>query len=177
MLRKFQKCFPELAPDVYVDPNAVVIGDVILDADVSIWPGAVLRGDVNQIKVGARTNIQDNTVCHVEHKSTHNPEGHPLIIGADVTIGHQVILHGCTIHDACLIGMGSIILDGAIIHPHVLIGAGSLVPSGKILKSGYLYLGSPVKQIRALTEKELAWFDYSAKHYVKLKNDYQENLP
>jgi len=176
MIRPFKKITPIFSESVYVDEQASVIGDVELANDVSIWPGAVLRGDVNKIRVGLRSNIQDNTVCHVEHKSTWNPQGCPLRIGDDVTVGHSVILHGCTIEDRCLIGMGSIVLDGAHIQSEVLLGAGSLVPQGKILESGYLYLGSPVKQIRKLTDEELAHFIYSSTHYVKLKNEYLEKI-
>jgi carbonic anhydrase/acetyltransferase-like protein (isoleucine patch superfamily) len=172
MLRKFKSISPILAERVYVDSQATVIGDVMLGDDVSIWPGVVIRGDVNSIKIGTRTNVQDNSVCHVEHKSDFNPDGQPLIIGDDVTIGHKVMLHGCTIGDRCLIGMGSIILDGAIVESEVLLGAGSLVPQKKVLESGYLYLGSPVKKIRPLTDDEKNHFLYSAKHYVKLKEDY-----
>lgn len=172
MIRKFKDIIPKIGNHVYVDEQAAVIGDVELADDVSIWPGAVLRGDVNKITVGARSNIQDNSVCHVEHKSEWNPAGCPLIIGADVTVGHAVILHGCKIDDRCLIGMGSIILDGAHIQSEVLLGAGSLVPQNKVLASGYLYFGNPVKQIRKLTDEELEHFIYSSTHYVKLKNEY-----
>lgn len=172
MIRKFNTIEPSIGKGNYIDEQATVIGDVTLADDVSIWPGAVLRGDVNSISVGARSNIQDNSVCHVEHKSDYNPEGQPLIIGDDVTVGHMVMLHGCRIGDRCLIGMGSIILDGVTIEPEVLLGAGSLVPQGRRLESGFLYFGNPVKKIRQLTEKELAHFTYSSAHYVKLKNAY-----
>lgn len=171
-IREFNGSQPTLGKNVYLDQQATVIGDVTLADEVSIWPGVVIRGDVNSITVGARSNVQDNSVCHVEHKSDFNPEGHPLIIGDDVTIGHKVMLHGCHIGDRCIIGMGSIILDGAVIEPEVLLGAGSLVPQNKVLESGYLYLGSPVKQVRKLTQDEINYFTYSAMHYVKLKNQY-----
>jgi carbonic anhydrase/acetyltransferase-like protein (isoleucine patch superfamily) len=132
----------------------------------------VVRGDVNQISIGARTNIQDGSVLHVNHAGEYNPQGNPLVIGHDVTIGHRVVLHGCTIEDECLIGINSVVMDGAIIREQVLVGANSLVPPGKELASGYLYVGSPVKQIRALTATEKAFFKYSAQHYVALKDNY-----
>ncbi len=172
MLRTFEGIAPVVGDNVYVDRQSTVIGDVTLAEDSSVWPGVVLRGDVNKITLGARSNIQDNSVCHVEHKSDHNPKGHPLIIGDDVTVGHKVILHGCTIGDRCLIGMGSIILDGAVIESEVLLGAGSLVAQGKTLETGCLYMGSPARKIRELTQTEKDYFIYSAKHYVKLKNVY-----
>jgi carbonic anhydrase/acetyltransferase-like protein (isoleucine patch superfamily) len=168
-IRAFENTQPELHARVYVDESAIVIGDVILEEDCSIWPTTVLRGDVNKIRVGKRTNIQDGTVLHVSHANENNPEGDPVIIGTDVTVGHRVVLHGCTIEDECLIGINAVVLDKAYIQKHVLIGANSLVPPGKIVESGYLYLGSPIKKIRALTEHELAYFKQSALHYVALK--------
>lgn len=164
--------FPEIGSGVYVHPSASVIGEVQLNDNVSVWPGTVIRGDVNFIRIGAGTNVQDLSVLHVSHKSSWDPEGAPLVIGRNVTIGHKVILHGCTIEDECLIGMGSIVMDKVIVRKHALLGAGSLVPEGKVLESGYLYLGSPAKKVRALTEKEIAHFMYSANHYLKLKNAY-----
>lgn len=172
MLRKFKDSEPTVGKNCYIDEQSMLIGDVQIADDVSIWPGVVIRGDVNHISVGARSNIQDNSVCHVEHKSDFNPDGHPLIIGDDVTIGHKVMLHGCTIGDRCIIGMGSIVLDGAIIESEVLLGAGSLVPQGRVLESGYLYLGSPAKKIRELSHEERNYFKYSAQHYVSLKDVY-----
>lgn len=164
---------PQLAPGAWVHPRATVIGEVALGADASVWPGAVIRGDVNSIAIGDATNIQDNSVLHVSHKSVANPAGGALVIGARVTVGHAVILHACTIGDECLIGMGSIILDHAVIRKHVLLGAGSLVPEGKVLESGHLYLGRPAKPVRLLTEEEIAYFNYSARHYVKLAQSYR----
>jgi carbonic anhydrase/acetyltransferase-like protein (isoleucine patch superfamily) len=171
-LEAYQGIIPRLGNGVYVHPSASVIGDVELGDNVSVWPGTVLRGDVNFIRIGASTNVQDLSVLHVSHKSSWDPAGAPLIIGSNVTIGHKVILHGCTIEDECLIGMGSIIMDKVIVQKHVLVGAGSLVPEGKILESGYLYLGIPVRKIRKLTDKELEHFLYSANHYIKLKIQY-----
>ncbi|MFN3715565.1 MAG: gamma carbonic anhydrase family protein [Thiobacillus sp.] len=164
---------PECAPGAWVHPRATVIGEVTLGRDSSVWPGAVIRGDVNRIVIGEASNIQDGSVLHVAHKTPAHPDGGPLRIGDRVTVGHTVILHACTIADECLIGMGSIILDGAVVHKHVLLGAGSLVPEGRVLESGYLYLGRPAKAMRPLTEDEIAYFAYSAGHYVKLARSYQ----
>ena len=164
---------PRLAHGVWVHPRATVIGEVTLGRDVSVWPGAVIRGDVNSIDIGEATNIQDGSVLHVSHKTPDTPRGGPLAIGERVTVGHTVILHACTIEDECLIGMGSIILDGAVIRKHVLIGAGSLVPEGKVLESGYLYIGRPAKPMRLLTGAEIAYFNYSAGHYVQLAQSYR----
>jgi carbonic anhydrase/acetyltransferase-like protein (isoleucine patch superfamily) len=168
----FNGIYPELASGAWVHPRATVIGDVKLGEDASVWPGAVVRGDVNSIRIGAGTNIQDNSVLHVSHRTPADPAGGPLVIGARVTVGHTVILHACTIEDECLIGMGSIILDRAVIRKHVLLGAGSLVPEGKVLESGYLYLGRPAKMVRELTAEEMAYFNYSAEHYIKLMHSY-----
>jgi carbonic anhydrase/acetyltransferase-like protein (isoleucine patch superfamily) len=163
---------PQLGPGAWVHPRATVIGEVRLGADASVWPGAVIRGDVNSIAIGEATNIQDNSVLHVSHRTPASPAGGPLLIGARVTVGHAVILHACTIEDECLIGMGSIILDRALIRQHVLLGAGSLVPEGKVLESGHLYLGRPAKLVRRLTDEEIAYFSYSAEHYVQLARSY-----
>ena len=177
VLRPFKDLFPHKGDRVMIDSSSVDVGDVRMADDVSIWPLVAIRGDVNHVMIGSRTNIQDGSVLHVTHKSTHNPEGCPLIVGEDVTIGHKVMLHGCTIGNRVLVGMGSILLDGVIVEDDVMIGAGSLVPQNKRLESGYLYLGSPVKQIRPLNEAEIAGLQYSANNYVKWKDEYlaQEN--
>lgn len=172
VLRPFQKTYPEIGQRVMLDCSSVVIGDVRLADDVSIWPLVAIRGDVNYVAIGARSNIQDGSVLHVTHKSSYNPEGNPLIVGEDVTVGHKVMLHGCTIGNRVLVGMGSILLDGVVIEDDVMIGAGSLVPQNKRLESGYLYLGSPVKQIRPLTPAELEGLKYSANNYVRWKDEY-----
>lgn len=176
-LRRYKELSPKAGQNVMIDPSSVVIGDVRMADDVSIWPLAVIRGDVNYVEIGARTNIQDGSVLHVTHKSSYNPQGNPLIVGDDVTVGHKVMLHGCTIGNRVLVGMGSILLDGVAVEDDVIIGAGSLVPQNKRLESGYLYFGNPVKQIRPLTEAEIAGLLYSANNYVKWKDDYlaQEN--
>ncbi|MEX3022755.1 gamma carbonic anhydrase family protein [Kluyvera sp. STS39-E] len=172
VLRRYKDLFPVLGDRVMIDPTSAIIGDVRLADDVSIWPLVAARGDVNYIQIGARSNIQDGSVLHVTHRSAKNPQGNPLIVGEDVTVGHKVMLHGCTIGNRVLVGMGSILLDGAIIEDDVMIGAGSLVPQHKRLESGFLYLGSPVKQIRPLKEAELEGLRYSANNYVKWKDDY-----
>lgn len=172
VLRRYKDLFPVIGDRVMIDDSSVIVGDVRLADDVSIWPLVAARGDVNYIQIGARSNIQDGSVLHVTHKSAKNPEGNPLIVGEDVTVGHKVMLHGCTIGNRVLVGMGSILLDGVVVEDDVMIGAGSLVPQHKRLASGYLYLGSPVKQIRPLKEAELEGLRYSANNYVKWKNDY-----
>lgn len=175
-IRAFAEHHPECASGCYIDPSSTVIGRVDLGIDSSIWPQTVVRGDVNFIRIGERSNVQDGCVLHVSRPSTAHPTGLPLIIGSEVTVGHKVMLHACTIGDRCLIGMGSIILDGAILEDEVLLGAGSLVPPGKRLESGYLYLGSPVRQIRRLTAEEIAFFQQSAENYVQLKQIYLSEL-
>lgn len=172
VLRPYRNLYPQVGEKVMVDATSVVIGNVRIADDVGIWPLVVIRGDVNYVEIGARSNIQDGSVLHVTHNSSYNPEGNPLIIGEDVTVGHKVMLHGCIIGNRVLVGMGSILLDGAVIEDDVMIGAGSLVPQNKRLESGYLYLGSPVKQIRPLKEEEIAGLKYSANNYVKWKDEY-----
>ena len=169
-IRTYQGMTPQLGERVFVDESAVVIGDVHLGADSSVWPLTVIRGDMHHIRIGARTSVQDGSVLHITHAGPFNPDGYPLIIGDEVTIGHQVTLHGCTLGNRILVGMGSIVMDGAVVEDEVVIGAGSLVPPGKVLQSGDLYVGSPVTQARALTDQERAFFAYSAANYVKLKD-------
>ncbi|MCS3802810.1 carbonic anhydrase/acetyltransferase-like protein (isoleucine patch superfamily) [Chromobacterium alkanivorans] len=175
-IRPYDGHQPQIHDSCYIDPAAVVIGEVSLAEGASVWPYAVIRGDVNAISIGENSNIQDFAMLHVSHKSAADPDGAPLVIGRNVTIGHHVTLHGCTIGDEVLVGIGSIVLDRAVIEPRVLIGAGSLVPPGKRLESGYLYLGNPVKQARPLTEKELAHFQYSAEHYLRVAAKHKPNL-
>jgi carbonic anhydrase/acetyltransferase-like protein (isoleucine patch superfamily) len=169
-LRNFESFTPTVAASAYVDSTALVIGQVRIGEDSSIWPLSVIRGDIHFIAIGERTNVQDGTVIHVTHDGPFNPGGFATTIGTDVTVGHKVMLHGCTIGDRVLIGMGSIIMDGVIVESDVVVGGGSLVPPGKRLESGYLYVGSPVKQIRKLKDTELQYFIYSAGKYVELKN-------
>lgn len=176
-IRCYKSHTPYLGKDVFVDDSAVVIGQVKLGDDVSIWPCAVIRGDMHFIHIGARSNVQDNAILHITHASDFNTDGWPLIIGDDVTIGHGACLHGCTIGNRVLIGIGSIILDGAVVPNDVVIGAGTLVPPGKKLESGFLYTGSPCKQARPLKESEKVFFTYSAQNYVKLKDEYLATSP
>ncbi|MFT6915217.1 MAG: carbonic anhydrase/acetyltransferase-like protein (isoleucine patch superfamily) [Motiliproteus sp.] len=169
-IRTYQGMTPVLGERVLVDPSAVVLGDVEIGTDSSIWPLVVLRGDMHRIRIGTRSSIQDGSVLHITHAGPYNPDGFPLLIGSEVTVGHQAMLHGCTIGDRVLVGMGSMVMDGAVIESEVVLGAGSLVPPGKRLESGYLYVGRPAKQVRPLTEKELSYFSYTAGNYVKLKD-------
>lgn len=171
-IKSYKQISPHIGEKVFIDDTALVIGDVTLGQDCSIWPMTVVRGDVNSIRIGKRSNIQDGSVLHVTHPHKTMPEGFSLTIGDNVTVGHKVILHGCHVHDNCLIGMGSTVMDGAVIHPYVILGAGSLVSPGKELEGGHLWLGSPARKVRPLTDDERKWIDYSASHYVNLKNDY-----
>jgi len=168
---------PTLGAHVFAHASSQIIGNVTIGDDSSIWCNTVLRGDVNYIVIGRGTNVQDLTMGHVSHKTQSKPEGSPLLIGDYVTIGHSVVLHGCTIGNECLIGIGSVILDDAVIPDHVMIGAGSLVAPGKSLESGMLYVGRPAKAVRALTPDEIANLRYSAEHYMRLKNHYLNNQP
>lgn len=174
--RTFEGHQPQLAEGVFIDPTALVIGDVSVGADTSIWPQAVVRGDMHRIRIGQRCSIQDNSVCHITHAGPYNPDGYPLTIGDDVTVAHSVTLHGCTIGNRVLIGMGSIVMDGVVVEDNVVIGANTLVPPGKKLQSGYLYTGSPAKPVRELSEKEMDYFCYSSANYAKLKDRHIRSL-
>ncbi|WP_168389659.1 gamma carbonic anhydrase family protein [Acinetobacter indicus] len=174
-IRPYLDTHPQIDDSCYIDPMGVVIGDVVLGENVSVWPFAVIRGDVNSIRIGKNSNVQDHAMLHVSHKNADKPDGSPLIIGEDVTIGHHVTLHGCTIGNRVLVGINTIILDDVIVEDDVMIGAGSLVPPNKVLESGYLYMGSPVKKVRPLTDKEKAFLPYSAQNYVKVAANYSQN--
>ncbi|TAJ79333.1 MAG: gamma carbonic anhydrase family protein [Gallionellaceae bacterium] len=167
---------PVLGDRVFLHPSCQIIGDVKIGGDSSVWCNTVLRGDVNHIVVGRGSNVQDLTVGHVSHKTPDKPDGSPLIIGDYVTVGHAVILHGCTIGNECLIGMGSIVMDDAVIPDRVMVGAGSLISPGKTLESGMLYMGRPAKAVRALTQEEVAYLRYSAEHYMRVKDNYLNGL-
>ncbi len=171
-IRPYRDALPKVGRGAWIDPAATVIGRVTIAEDSSIWPGAVLRGDVNSISIGARTSIQDGSVLHVASARLAGGEGIPLVIGDDCTVGHGVILHACTIGNRCLVGMGAIVMDGAVVGDEVIIGAGALVPAGKKLPSRTLWVGSPARQQRALDAAEIAYLAESAAHYVALKNDY-----
>ena len=170
-IRTYQQFTPQLGERVFVDASAVVLGDVEIGTDSSVWPLVVIRGDMHSIRIGERSSVQDGSVLHITHAGPFNPKGFPLNIGDEVTIGHNVTLHGCSLGNRILVGMGSIIMDGAVVQDEVVIGAGSLVPPGKVLESGYLYVGSPVKQA-PLTDKERSYFSYSAANYVRLKDQH-----
>ncbi len=171
-IRPYRDVRPVIGQRVWIDPAAVVIGRVTIGDDASIWPGAVLRGDVNTIEIGARTSIQDGSILHVASARLAGADGIPLLVGAECTVGHGVILHACTIGTRCLVGMGAIVMDGAIVGDEVIIGAGSLVPAGRKLPPRTLWVGSPARQARALRAPEIAMLAESATHYVALKDDY-----
>lgn len=166
MIRSFQGIKPTIPTSCFIEETAVVIGDVVMGVDCSVWFNAVIRGDVNYIRIGGRTNVQDLCMLHVTHDTN------PLIIGNDVTIGHHVVLHGCTIHDRVLVGMGAIIMDGAVIGEDSVVGAGALVVEGTVVPPKSVILGSPAKVKRPVTEKELAWVRESAGNYVKYARRY-----
>lgn len=173
VLRPYRDRFPTLGERAWVDESARVIGDVVLGEDASVWPFTVIRGDVNFIRIGDRTNIQDGSVVHVSHDGPHAKlGGFATRIGSDVTIGHKAIIHACTIEDAVLIGMGAIVLDGVVVRKHAFIGAGALVAPGKIVGEGELWLGNPARKARMLSDAEIDALYYSAKHYVRLKDEY-----
>ncbi len=173
MVLPFKHYTPTLGENVFIAPNACVIGRTVIGYDSSIWHGVVIRGDVHHIRIGDRTSIQDLSMVHVtHHKKDDESDGHPTIIGNDVTVGHRVMLHGCTIEDGCLIGMSATILDGAVIGKESIVGAGSLVTKGKTFPPRSLIMGSPAKVIRELTDDEVQELYASAKRYVSFKNDY-----
>lgn len=171
-LRTYRGVSPKLGERVYVDPAATVIGDVELGDDASIWPGAVIRGDVERIRIGARTNVQDGAVLHVTHDGPYTPGGFPCLVGSDVTIGHGAVIHACTVGDCCLIGMHATVLDGAIVKRHAFVGAGALIAPGKMVGEGELWIGNPARRVRRLSDTEIEALSYSANHYVKLKDTY-----
>lgn len=176
-LRAYRGQLPRLGQGVYVDPAATVIGDVVLGDDASVWPGVVIRGDVHYIRIGARSNIQDGTIIHVTHDGQYSPGGFPTVIGDDVTVGHAAVIHACTIENACLIGMHATVLDGATVKKHGFVGAGAVVAPGKIVGEGELWLGNPARCVRKLGDREIEQLYYSAKHYVRLKDEYLKAAP
>lgn len=171
-LRPFEGTTPVLGARVYIDDAAVLVGDIVVGDDSSFWPFVAARGDVNHIRIGARTNIQDGTVLHVTHDGPYTPGGFPLIVGDDVTVGHKALLHACTIGNRCLIGMGAIVMDGAVLEDEVFVAAGAVVTPGKHLESGWLYRGNPARPARELSAEEREMLAYSAAHYVRLKDRY-----
>jgi len=167
-IRAYRGKWPQIAASAYIDPAAVVIGDVVIGEDSSVWPCSVIRGDVHYIRIGARTNIQDGSICHVMRGEW------PLILGDDVTVGHSVTLHGCNIESRCLIGMGAIILNGVTIGAGSIVAAGTLLLEGAKIPPGSLVVGHPGKVKRALTGIDQASIDAYAKRYVEYKNIYRE---
>ena len=169
---RFMDQEPLLGDRVFIDPTASVSGSVFLGDDVSIWPMTVIRGDVNAITIGVRSNIQDGCILHVTHEGPWQPDGLPLVIGEEVTVAHGAILHACTIGDRCMVGMGAIVMDGVELEPDSLIAGGAVVPPGKVVSSGTLWRGNPARFARDLSENEIANQSYNAKHYVRLKDLY-----
>lgn len=169
-IRRFEEFTPKIDESVFIDESSVITGNVTIGKDSSVWPCCSIRGDIHSIVIGERTNIQDGCILHVTHDSEYAPGGFKLTVGNDVTVGHNVVLHACTVEDLCLIGMGSVVLDGSLVKSGAIVGAGSLVPPNKVLEGGFMWLGSPVKKARELTEKEKAFLVYSAQQYVKLKD-------
>jgi len=171
-IRSYKGVAPLFNASVYVDQSSVLIGNITIGDNSSVWPLVAARGDVNHIRIGQRTNIQDGCILHLSRASKDNPNGYPLIIGDDVTVGHKVMLHGCVLGNRILVGMGAIVMDNVVVEDDVIIGGGSLVPPNKRLESGYLYVGSPAKQARPLTQQELTFLKISAENYVSLKDEY-----
>ncbi len=171
-VRPYREWQPVIGRGAWIDPAATVIGRVTIAEDVSIWPGTIVRGDVNSISIAARTNIQDGCILHVASARLAGGEGIPLVVGEECTVGHGVILHACTVGRRCLIGTGAIVMDGAVIGDEVIVGAGALILAGMHLPARTLWIGSPARQQRALEAKEIAFLAESAAHYVDLKNDY-----
>lgn len=171
-VRPYRGWMPRLGARVWIDPGATLIGRVEIGDDASVWPGVVIRGDVNFIRIGARTSIQDNSVLHVASDRLAGEGGIPLLIGDDCTVGHGVILHACAVGNRCLIGMGAVVMDGAVVADEAIVGAGALVPAGRKLPPRTLWVGSPARLARELTGREIAELAESAAHYVALKDDY-----
>lgn len=163
----FKGQVPQVDPTAWMSPNCSIIGDTAIGAHSSIWFGAVLRGDVNYIRIGEYTNVQDNAVIHV------TTNGNPTIIGNRVTVGHSAVIHACTLQDECLVGMHATVLDGAVIQSHSMVAAGALISPAKVVESGWLWAGVPAKPVRKLTEDELSYLSWSASHYAALANSYR----
>jgi carbonic anhydrase/acetyltransferase-like protein (isoleucine patch superfamily) len=169
----YQGVLPRIAADAFIASTAVVIGAVEIGPEASIWFGCVLRGDSNTISVGARTNIQDGTIIHVNHERE-GAAGTRTVIGSDVTVGHMALLHACTIEDGAFIGMKACIMDGVVVESGGMVAAGALVTPGKRVRKGELWAGSPAKLMRPLSDKEMAYFAYSAKHYCDVAASYRK---
>jgi gamma-carbonic anhydrase len=169
MLRSFRNVVPTIDPSAYVDESAQVIGDVVLGAETSIWLNAVVRGDVNYIRIGRQSNLQDGVIVHVNHQPSY-----PTIVGERVTVGHAAILHGCVVEDRCLIGMGAILLNGSHVGSDSIVAAGTLVPERTVIPPRSLVMGSPGKVRRALTDAELAFILEGAANYVRYRLEYMD---
>jgi len=176
VLRAFHQTTPTLGKRVFIDDSAIVTGNITIGDDSSVWPLCSLRGDLLSITIGNNTNIQDGTVIHTSHASQFQKAAQ-VIIGNNVTVGHKAMVHGCTIHDTSLIGMGAIVLDHAVIESYVILGAGSVVGPGKVLESGYVWRGCPARKARSLTQDERTFLTYSAESYVRLKNQHMHDQP
>lgn len=170
LIGPYRGVWPNIAPDAFVAPGAVVMGDIEIGAQASIWFNVVLRGDVNKMRIGARTNVQDGSVIHVTRKT------HPTRIGADITIGHQAMLHGCILEDGCFIGMRSVVLDGAVVESGAMVAAGALITPGRRVRGGELWAGNPAKLLRAVSEEERKFFGESVQVYIDLAREYREIL-
>ena len=166
MIKAYKGVTPTIADSVFIEDTAVIVGDVVIEADSSVWFHSVVRGDVNSIRIGRRTNVQDLSLLHVTH------ETYPLILGDDVTVGHHVVLHGCTIQNRVLVGMGAVLMDGVVVGDDCIIGAGALVTEHTKIPPGSLVIGSPARVTRPLREAELAWLKESAQNYVNYARDY-----
>ena len=173
-VKPYQGRLPAIGERAWLDPLCVVVGDVELGDDVSVWPFAAIRGDVHWIRVGARTNVQDNAVLHVTHDGRYTPGGFPLEVGSDVTIGHAAILHGCRVGDGCLVGMGAVVMDGAVLEDGCMVAAGAVVTPGTVVRAGTLVRGNPAREARPLSDEEREMIRYNAAHYVRLKDRYLE---
>lgn len=172
-IRRYRDILPTIAAGAWVDPTATVIGDVVIGEDSSLWPRVVVRGDVNFVRIGARSNLQDGTVVHVSHDGPHAKlGGFATVIGDDVTIGHNAVVHACRIGDTALVGMGAIVLDGAVVEGQAFVGAGALVTPGKVVGAREMWLGNPARRVRMLSDAEVEGLFYSAAHYVRLKDEY-----
>ena len=166
MIKPYRGVTPTIAADAFIEDTAVIVGDVVIESESSVWFHSVVRGDVNYIRIGRRTNIQDLSLLHVTHDT------YPLIVGDDVTVGHHVVLHGCTIHNRVLIGMGAVLMDGVVVGDDCLIGAGALVTEHTKIPPGSLVIGAPARVKRPLRETELAWLKESSQNYVQYARHY-----
>lgn len=175
-LIKFGEAEPQVHSSAFIAPGAQVIGNVQVKEEASIWYNCVIRGDVNRISIGARTNIQDGSVIHVDSAKPGSPEGHPTLIGEDVLIGHLAMVHGCVLHDRSFVGLGSIVMDGCVIESEAMLAAGGMLTPGKRIPSGQLWAGRPAKYVRELTSKDLSGMRAGVSHYVELAKAHREVL-